>query len=132
LGQRELPINCSVCAHTIEAGALLIIPDLTADPRTVENPLVTGPEGFRFYAGAVIRGGQGIPLGALCVLDRATRPEGLDSEQAATLVTLARQISSLLEHRRTLAQVASREAELAASERRFRVMTSAMPQMVWT
>ena len=25
-----------------------------------------------------------------------------------------------------------REAELAASERRFRVMTSAMPQMVWT
>ncbi|SDO15799.1 PAS domain S-box-containing protein [Methylobacterium phyllostachyos] len=132
LGKRELPISCSVCAHTIEAGALLVIPDLTADPRTIENPLVSGPEGFRFYAGAVIRGGQGIPLGALCVLDRTPRPEGLDSEQEATLLALARQISSLLEHRRTLAQVASREAELAASERRFRVMTAAMPQMVWT
>ncbi|MCJ2070195.1 PAS domain S-box protein [Methylobacterium sp. J-030] len=132
LGKRELPITCSVCAHTIEAGALLVIPDLTADSRTVENPLVTGPEGFRFYAGAVIRGAQGIPLGALCVLDRTTRPDGLDSEQEATLTALARQISSLLEHRRTLAQVASREAEIAASERRFRVMTSAMPQMVWT
>lgn len=132
LGKRELPISCSVCAYTIEAGEMLVIPDLTTDPRTVENPLVTGPEGFRFYAGAVIRGGQGIPLGALCVLDRAARPEGLDSEQTATLVALARQISSLLEHRRTLAQVAAREAELAASERRFRVMTSAMPQMVWT
>lgn len=132
LGKRELPINCSVCAYTIEAGEMLVIPDLTTDPRTVENPLVTGPEGFRFYAGAVIRGGQGIPLGALCVLDRAARPKGLDSEQTATLLALARQISSLLEHRRTLAQVAAREAEIAASERRFRVMTAAMPQMVWT
>ncbi len=132
LGKRELPINCSVCAHTIEAGALLVIPDLTADPRTIQNPLVTGPEGFRFYAGAVIRGSQDIPLGALCVLDRVPRPEGLDSEQTATLTALARQISSLLEHRRILTRVASREAEVAASERRFRVMTSAMPQMVWT
>ena len=132
LGKREVPITCSVCAHTIEAGDLLVIPDLTADPRTIENPLVTGPPAFRFYAGAVIRGGQGIPLGALCVLDRAPRPDGLDSEQTATLTALARQISSLLDHRRTLAQVAAREAEIAASERRFRVMTSAMPQMVWT
>ena len=132
LGKRELPINCSVCAHTIAAGETLVIPDLTTDPRTVENPLVTGPEGFRFYAGAVIRGGQGIPLGALCVLDRAARQGGLDSEQTATLIARARQISSLLEHRRTLTQVAAREAEIAASERRFRVMTAAMPQMVWT
>ncbi|MCJ2054644.1 PAS domain S-box protein [Methylobacterium sp. J-070] len=132
LGTRELPINCSVCAHTIEAGDLLIIPDLTADPRTIENPLVTGAPSFRFYAGAVIRGAQGIPLGALCVLDRAPRPDGLDSDQTATLTALARQISSLLEHRRTLARVAVREAEIAASERRFRVMTAAMPQMVWT
>jgi PAS domain S-box-containing protein len=132
LGRRELPINCSVCAHTIEAGDLLVIPDLTADPRTIENPLVTGAPAFRFYAGAVIRGGHGIPLGALCVLDRTSRPDGLDSEQAATLTALARQISSLLEQRRTLTQVAAREAEIAASERRFRVMTEAMPQMVWT
>ncbi|MGU3665951.1 PAS domain S-box protein [Methylobacterium sp. A49B] len=132
LGKRELPINCSVCAHTIEAGELLIIPDLAADARTVENPLVTGAPAFRFYAGAVIRGAQGIPLGALCVLDRVPRSGGLDSEQTATLTALARQISSLLDHRRTLAQVAAREAELAASERRFRVMTAAMPQMVWT
>ncbi|SDA15834.1 PAS domain S-box-containing protein [Methylobacterium sp. UNC378MF] len=132
LGKRELPITCSVCAHTIEAGDLLIIPDLTADPRTTENPLVTGAPAFRFYAGAVIRGSYGIPLGALCVLDRVPRPDGLDPEQTATLLALARQISSLLEHRRTLAKVAAREAELAASERRFRVMTAAMPQMVWT
>ena len=132
LGKRELPIDCSVCAHTIEAGDLLVIPDLTADRRTIENPLVTGAPAFRFYAGAVIRGAQGIPLGALCVLDRIPRPDGLDPEQTATLTALARQISSLLDHRRTLAQVAAREAEIAASERRFRVMTAAMPQMVWT
>jgi PAS domain S-box-containing protein len=132
LGKRELPINCSVCAHTIEAGDCLIIPDLADDPRTIDNPLVTGDASFRFYAGAVIRGSQGVPLGALCVLDRVPRPDGLDPAQTATLTTLARQISTLLEYRRTHAQVAAREAELAASERRFRVMTAAMPQMVWT
>ena len=128
--------NCRSTApsapHTIAAGDLLIIPDLTVDPRTIENPLVTGAPAFRFYAGAVIRGAQGIPLGALCVLDQTPRPDGLDSEQKATLTALARQISSLLDHRRTLAQVAAREVEIAASERRFRVMTAAMPQMVWT
>ena len=66
------------------------------------------------------------------MLDRVPRPEGLDPDQTATLAALARQISSLLEQRRTLTRVASREAEVAASERRFQVMTSAMPQMVWT
>ncbi|MDP4023621.1 PAS domain S-box protein [Methylobacterium sp. NEAU 140] len=132
LGIRETPLDCSVCAHAIEAGDALVIPDLTADPRTAANPLVTGPEQFRFYAGVAIRGAGGVPLGALCVLDRVPRPEGLDTAQTATLAALARQVSTLLEQRRTLARVAAREAELAASERRFRVMTAAMPQMVWT
>ncbi|GJE59415.1 PAS domain S-box protein [Methylobacterium trifolii] len=132
LGCAEMPIDQSVCAHAIQAGDMLVIPDLGSDRRTAENPIVAGDPKFRFYAGAVIRIDDGLPLGTLCVLDTAPRPEGLTQAQGATLRTLARQIATLLEHRRTLAQVAEREAELAASERRFRVMTSAMPQMVWT
>lgn len=68
----------------------------------------------------------------MCVLDRTVRPGGLTKAQGETLASLARQVSTLVEHRRTLADVDAREIELAASERRFRVMTSAMPQMVWT
>jgi PAS domain S-box-containing protein len=132
LGQRELGPERTICTYTAasETGALLI-PDLAADPRTADSPLVT-QDGFRFYAGAAIRGREGVPLGAVCVLDRVPRPDGLDPGQTATLAALARQVSTLFEHRRMLARIADREAELAANERRFRVMTAAMPQMVWT
>lgn len=131
LGQRELGPERTICVHTVASGGELVIPDLAADPRTAQSPLVT-QDGFRFYAGSAIRGQGDVSLGAVCVLDRVPRPNGLDSAQKATLAALARQVSTLFEHRRTLARIADREAELAASERRFRVMTSAMPQMVWT
>ena len=131
LGLRELGLDRTICVHTLASGGELTIPDLTADPRTANSPLVT-EDGYRFYAGAGIPGRNGVFLGALCVLDHVPRPEGLTAGQKATLAALARQISTLFENRRTLALVAKREAELAANERRFRVMTSAMPQMVWT
>ena len=132
LGQRELGPERTICVHTAaSADGELIIPDLAADARTADSPLYT-QDGFRFYAGATIRGQEGVPLGAVCVLDRVARPGGLNPDQKATLAALARQVSTLFKHRRTLARIADREAELAASERRFRVMTSAMPQMVWT
>jgi GAF domain-containing protein len=131
-GCSETPLDQSICAYVLTEDDLLVIPDLTADPRTAGNPLVTEGSRIRFYAGAPIRSGAGIPLGSLCVIDTVARPDGLTAAQGATLQALARQLSSLLEHRRSLDQIALRESELAASERRFRVMTSAMPQMVWT
>ncbi|KAB1075354.1 PAS domain S-box protein [Methylobacterium planeticum] len=131
-GCTETPLDQSICAYALLQEEVLIIPDLTADPRTAANPLVTGEPRIRFYAGAVIRSAAGIPLGSLCVIDRLARPDGLTGAQAATLTALARQLSSLLEYRRNLDHIAIREAEIEASERRFRVMTSAMPQMVWT
>ncbi|MCZ2982733.1 hypothetical protein NYY70_21375, partial [Acinetobacter baumannii] len=45
----ETPLSQSVCAHALGAAdGLLVIPDLTADPRTCENTLVTGPPHIRF------------------------------------------------------------------------------------
>ncbi|TXN71123.1 PAS domain S-box protein [Methylobacterium sp. WL6] len=136
-GERETGIDRSVCVHALQAddshaGGLFVITDLTVDPRTRDNPAIRAENGFRFYAAAVIRSRIGAPIGTMCVLDRTARPEGLTRAQGDTLAALARQISTLVEHRRTLADVDARERELAASERRFRVMTSAMPQMVWT
>ncbi|MDR7038137.1 PAS domain S-box-containing protein [Methylobacterium sp. BE186] len=131
-GCAETPLDRSICAHAIREEALLVVPDLTADRRTRENPLVTGEPFLRFYAGAVIRGPSGLPLGSLCVLDHEPRPQGLSPAQSETMCALARQITALLAHRQNLATITAREAELEASERRFRVMTAAMPQMVWT
>ncbi|WP_375410120.1 PAS domain S-box protein [uncultured Methylobacterium sp.] len=132
LDQTETPRQDSICAHTIETDAILVIPDLRADPRTSGNPFVIGPDALRFYAGAVIRTASGMPMGSLCILDRSPRPSGLTDTQADILCALARQVAALIETRRVREDVAEREAELAASERRFRVMTGAMPQMVWT
>lgn len=128
----ETPRRMSICAHAIEAETLLVIPDLTRDPRTRDNPLVTEERQLRFYAGAVIRSRSGYPLGTLCVLDRVARPEGITPMQAEMLEALARQAATLIELTRTRSEVDAREADLQASERRFQVMTGAMPQMVWT
>jgi two-component sensor histidine kinase len=80
---------------------MTIVPDLTEDPRFARNPLVTGEPHLRFYAGAVLRTPDGVPLGALCVLDH--RPRDLTEEQASTLTMLAGQVMSQLELRRAIA-----------------------------
>lgn len=133
LGQAETPIEMSVCAHVVgSTDGFLVIPDLILDPRTAANPLVTGEKRLRFYAGAVIRTKSGLPLGSLCVLDRRPRPDGLTPIQADTLRALARQASTLIELKRARDEIAQREADAAASDRRFQAMAGAMPQMVWT
>ena len=102
IGARSMPLDDAICAHAIQAGDDLEIADLTADPRTADNPLVTGEEGLRFYAGAVLRTPAGVPLGTLCVLDR--RPRELDDAQRRALGVLARQVMRQIELRAALAR----------------------------
>jgi two-component sensor histidine kinase len=102
LGVRETPLDRSICLSAMLLPGLTIVPDLTEDPRFVGNPLVTGEPHLRFYAGAVLRTPDGVPLGALCVLDHM--PRDLTQEQASTLTLLARQVMSQLELRRAIAE----------------------------
>ncbi len=88
----ETPIGQSVCQHGLKAPGLLIIPDLTLDPRTKDNTLVTAEPHIRFYAGARIETPEGLGLGMLCVIDGKTRPQGLTPRQAISLEALARQV----------------------------------------
>jgi two-component sensor histidine kinase len=98
----ETPVEQAVCAHAIKEPEILIIPDLTQDPRTVNNALVTGDPHIRFYAGAVLRTAAGHALGTVCVLDTVPHPEGLNEDQRAALIALARQTMMALEMRRHL------------------------------
>jgi GAF domain-containing protein len=116
LGVRETPVDVSICAHAILQGDLFVVPDTTRDSRIADNPLVTGEPNLRFYAGALLETPEGLPLGTVCVLDYAPRPEGLTNEQARTLRSLARAVMAQLELRRS-------NVALARSERRFRTMT---------
>jgi diguanylate cyclase (GGDEF)-like protein len=94
----------SFCAHAIlSAGEPLIVPDATRDPRFVDNPLVIGPPGIRFYAGAPLVNPEGLALGALCVMD--TKPREIGQDHRDTLLKLGEIAMSTLELRRTLTQV---------------------------
>lgn len=96
----ETPIEQSVCAHALALRELLVIPDLSADPRTRRNTLVTGEPSIRFYAGAPLVSPSDQVVGTLCVIDTTPRPGGLTDTQRKGLAALARQVVILLETRR--------------------------------
>ena len=100
----ETPLDQSVCVHTLAVADLLVIPDLSLDPRTRDNTLVTGEPHIRFYAGAVLRTAEGVAIGSLCVIDDSPRPNGLSASQAEMLRALARQVMVNLALRRAMAE----------------------------
>jgi diguanylate cyclase (GGDEF)-like protein/PAS domain S-box-containing protein len=131
LGMRETPIESSFCAHAIRQAGLFVVADATADGRFRRNPLVTGPDHIRFYAGARLDDADGLPLGMLCVLDRVPRPAGLDGSQGEVLSALARSISRELRLRDATRQLAERETALARAEQRYRALIEASGIVVW-
>jgi signal transduction histidine kinase/ActR/RegA family two-component response regulator len=100
LGVRESPLETSFCAHAILEHEFLMVPDATADARFACNPLVTGSPLLRFYAGALLKTEDGVPLGTLCVLD--TQPKSLSELQQRTLKVLAHQAMHQLNLRMAL------------------------------
>ena len=105
----ETPRDQAFCAYAIlNPREVMVIEDATKDMRFADNPLVTGPLGLRFYAGAPILTPEGLPLGTLCVLD--TKPRTLDAAGRQHLADLALGVSSALELHRT-AQLLQSSAE---------------------
>jgi PAS domain S-box-containing protein len=100
LGVRETPLETSFCAKAILEDDFLLVPDAALDPRFEGNPLVTEDPHLRFYAGALLKTTEGLPIGTLCVLD--TAPKALTPLQQRTLQVLARQVMSQLDLRLTL------------------------------
>ena len=96
LGLSETPRGEAFCAHAIlRPHEVMVVPDAVQDPRFADNPLVTGGPGIRFYAGAPVLDADGVPLGTLCVIDRA--PRELDMRQVQHLVDLAAGVSAALQ-----------------------------------
>src|SRR5436309_3320908 len=69
LDATETPRNVSFCGHAVFQRKMLIVPDACQDPRFADNPLVTGPPGLRFYAGAPLITSDGFALGTICAID---------------------------------------------------------------
>ncbi|WP_234414681.1 sensor domain-containing phosphodiesterase [Stenotrophomonas sp. ZAC14D2_NAIMI4_6] len=93
----ESHIRDSICAHTIGSKAGLVINDLRVDPRFSSLPLVAGPPHLRFYAGTPLVAANGVPIGALCVMDSVPRQFSADDRRQ--LQTLGMAVMNELELR---------------------------------
>lgn len=111
--------DVSFCGHAILAPEeTTVVRDASTDARFLDNPLVTGALGVRFYAGAPLVTPDGQALGALCVLD--SKPRTLSPGQAEALRALARQVMYLLELRRISSALATQMAERDWYEQQLR------------
>ena len=126
LGVREMPLDDSICKFALLETERMVVRDTREDSRFNCNPLVTGGPGLRFYAGELLRSDSGMPLGTLCVLDTAPRPDGLTRLQSQALKTLAQQVQTQLELRkivlaqdRLLQEQQQTTAALMESRQRF-------------
>ena len=118
LGTREVPLDDSICRFALLDEEQMIVPDTREDPRFSCNPLVTRDAGLRFYAGALLRTRDGVPLGTLCVLDDKPRPQGLSEQERFVLATLAHQVMSQIELRKAMAEQDSLIAALRQADQR--------------
>jgi PAS domain S-box-containing protein len=87
LDVRETSRDVSLCGHAILDDGILCVPDVLADPRFADNPLVTGPPHIRFYAGAPLHAPDGQRIGTLCIID--DRPRSLSAADQSMLLNLA-------------------------------------------
>lgn len=112
----EMAIEHSFCAHAIAAleNDHLVVADLASDARFAHHPMVAGPPGLRFYAGAplVVRGQR---LGTLCVLDRIAAKVA-PQRTMAQLVDLADTTAKLIELKDEARVRARTAAELMREE----------------
>ncbi|MGI4731351.1 MAG: diguanylate cyclase domain-containing protein [Janthinobacterium lividum] len=110
----------SVCDTTVRQDATTIVEDLTRDARFAANPMVAGPDGLRFYAGAPIHAtdadGVRQPIGTLCAVDVAPRTLSVAARRMLdNLVTLA---EALIAARATAMRAVdlARESDIQAAE----------------
>jgi adenylate cyclase len=97
------PRKTAVCSTTICGTELLVVRDMTLDPRFDRTAMVVGEPHCRFYCGVPLITDEGYALGTLCVMD--FEPRQLTFEQTEALRRLARQVLTLLELRRRLIEL---------------------------
>ncbi|MBC7699414.1 PAS domain S-box protein [Aquabacterium sp.] len=124
LSATETPRDVAFCAHAIHGGEPLVVEDACQDARFQHNPLVTGQNPVRAYAGVPLTTSEGLALGTLCVIDHRVRVFSADDlETLKDLAMLARN-EILRREAAWRAQVlaAEEDADRAESNALFRVI----------
>jgi GAF domain-containing protein len=96
--------STSFCGHAIMTpNDIFVVEDAARDARFAGNPNVLDDPELRFYAGAPLLDNQGLPLGALCVLDPTPR-HAVPHTQTQELAAMAREIVRLLSRDAVIAE----------------------------
>ena len=122
----ETSREVAFCDRVVRSGVPLVVEDARADPRFAGNPLVTGPPGIRFYAGAPLTTPDGHCVGTLCVSD--VGPRRVRRAEVDALRDLAGTVVAELELRREVAERRRAEARLAAEKDRAEHVLSGMDE----
>ncbi|MFM9859139.1 sensor domain-containing diguanylate cyclase [Pseudoxanthobacter sp. M-2] len=109
----ETPIEHSFCAHAIQRDEVFVVSDAAVDERFLDNPLVVGSPGIRFYAGMPLKMADGVRIGTVCVID--SKPRELKEHEAQLL----RDLASLAVHELELRRAASSDPLTGAWNRRM-------------
>lgn len=100
LGVNETAREISFCGHAIvEPDKIFTVKDSRLDERFQNNPLVIGEPHVIFYTGVPLISPSGFALGTLCVID--DQPKELNQDQLKSLKSLANQVVSLFELRKS-------------------------------
>ena len=114
----ELPRTIGFDGRTLLQSEPLVVPNAQEDSLYAKDPLVQSELNIRFYAGIPLKTVEGLPLGALSVMDY--RPRELSTEQMNALLaeaTLA--MEQLNKRHETLLAKTKQLAAAAADEERF-------------
>jgi EAL domain-containing protein (putative c-di-GMP-specific phosphodiesterase class I) len=105
----ETPRDQAFCAYVAATGEPLVVQDARSDPRFADFDLVRN--GVRSYAGVPLVGRDGLPLGALCVLD--TRPRRFGTGALMMFRVLADRVTAQMELGRADLRAGLRSADTA-------------------
>nr|MBA2599996.1 GAF domain-containing protein [Actinomycetota bacterium] len=97
LEAEQIDRDPGLCASAILVDEPWVVEDAKMDPRTLENPLVLGDLGLRFYAGVPLVTGDGYKLGMLNIIDQ--QPRELSEDELSILQELSKIVVDELELR---------------------------------